>query len=125
GKVFVGTSDGTFAAFPTACDDPCNPIWTATTGSSIDSSPAVANGVVYIGSDDNHLYAYPTECSTTCAPLWVRPFQAAAYASPAIADGVVYMAADRLYAFDLGDANAAGRHSRPDPSVLLPRHRGH
>lgn len=32
--------------------------WTATTGSSVDSSPAVANGVVYVGSRDGKLYAY-------------------------------------------------------------------
>jgi hypothetical protein len=32
--------------------------WSYTTGSSINSSPAIANGVVYVGSDDGKLYAF-------------------------------------------------------------------
>jgi len=36
----------------------CNSLWTATTGTAILSSPAVAGGVVYIGSEDAKLYAF-------------------------------------------------------------------
>ncbi len=36
----------------------CNPLWAASTGGSVDSSPAVANGMVYVGSTDGELYAY-------------------------------------------------------------------
>ena len=32
-------------------------IWSYKTGGSIDSSPAVANGIVYIGSEDHKVYA--------------------------------------------------------------------
>ncbi len=35
-----------------------NEAWTGLTGSDIDSSPAVANGVVYVGSADGKLYAF-------------------------------------------------------------------
>jgi outer membrane protein assembly factor BamB len=36
----------------------CKPLWTASTGGAIWSSPAVANGVVYVGSLDHKLYAF-------------------------------------------------------------------
>jgi hypothetical protein len=79
--------------------------WTATTGYSIDSSPAVANGVVYVGSGDYKLYAYAVGCASgggTCSPLWTALTGDAIYSSPAVADGVVYVgsADDKLYAFD-------------------------
>src|SRR5437660_1716186 len=53
------------------------PVWTATTGNAIGSSPAVDKGVAYIGSDDGKLYALDATGNTncggspkTCAPLW-------------------------------------------------------
>jgi hypothetical protein len=33
-------------------------LWSYTTGGTVDSSPAVANGVVYVGLDDNKVYAF-------------------------------------------------------------------
>lgn len=33
-------------------------VWTYGTGNSVESSPAVANGVVYVGSDDNSVYVF-------------------------------------------------------------------
>ncbi|TMD43998.1 MAG: serine/threonine protein kinase, partial [Chloroflexi bacterium] len=33
-------------------------LWTYTTGSAIDSSPTVVNGMVYVGSWDGKLYAF-------------------------------------------------------------------
>jgi outer membrane protein assembly factor BamB len=36
----------------------CTPLWSATTGSAIESSPSILNGVVYVGSDDAKLYAF-------------------------------------------------------------------
>src|SRR5687768_14069481 len=52
--------------------------WTAPTGNSVYSSPAVANGTVYVGSDDGKLYAFDAagvaNCSPgpprACSPLW-------------------------------------------------------
>ena len=32
-------------------------IWSYKTGSSVDSSPAVVNGIVYVGSEDHKVYA--------------------------------------------------------------------
>jgi hypothetical protein len=42
--------------------------WTGTTVGSVESSPAVANGVTYVGSDDHRLYAFD---AATGAPLWI------------------------------------------------------
>ena len=33
-------------------------LWSYTTGSAVESSPAVANGVVYVGSYDDKVYAF-------------------------------------------------------------------
>jgi outer membrane protein assembly factor BamB len=55
----------------------CAPLWTATTGGDVPSSPTVSGNVVYVASDDRKLYAFDaagtTNCSgspKTCAPLW-------------------------------------------------------
>jgi hypothetical protein len=82
--------------------------WTGTTGSSIYSSPAVANGVVYVGSADWKLYAFPASCGTggaACSPLWTGLTGAPIdYSSPAVANGVVYVGSTdhKLYAFPAG-----------------------
>src|SRR5215472_16220935 len=77
--------------------------WTATTGSSIDSSPAVANGVVYVGSWDGKLYAFKADrCGQpTCSPLWTATTGNQIHSSPAVANGVVYVGSydHKLYAF--------------------------
>jgi outer membrane protein assembly factor BamB len=33
-------------------------LWTATTGSFVFSSPAIADGIVYVGSGDDKLWAF-------------------------------------------------------------------
>ena len=122
GVVYVGSYvwDHTLYAFDaagvTGCSGSpksCAPLWTATTGFAIDSSPTVANGVVYIGSNDGKLYAFDasgvTHCSgspKTCTPLWTATTGAVTYypahSSPAVANGVVYIGSNdhTLYAFD-------------------------
>ena len=64
-------------------------LWNYTTGSSIESSPAFANGIVYVGSDDGNVYALNATTgskmwnyNTTAGPIW--------YSSPAVVNGVVY-----------------------------------
>jgi hypothetical protein len=49
--------------------------WNYTTGSSVESSPAVANGVVYVGSYDNNVYAIGNESVSTqpLSPSAPRP----------------------------------------------------
>jgi outer membrane protein assembly factor BamB len=83
--VYVGSDDHELYAFDALGGDAscsgvprtCTALWTATTGGTIDSSPAVTGGVVYVGSSDGNLYAFDAagnmNCSgapKTCAPLW-------------------------------------------------------
>jgi len=87
--------------------------WTATTGATVTSSPAVVSGVVYVGSMDGTLYAYPVGCASgggTCTPLWTAIVPGAISSSPAVADGVVYVGAHdaKLYAFSVGCASGGG-----------------
>ena len=86
------------------------PMWTATTGAGVASSPAVANGVVFVGSYDGKLYAYDasgsTDCSgapKTCAPVWTATTGARILSSPAVANGMVYVGSSdyNFYAFGL------------------------
>ncbi len=74
--------------------------WTALTGGSITSSPAVANGVVYVGSSDGKLYAFDAATGTQ---KWAVPTGSAIYSSPAVLDGVVYVGSEdgKLYAFNV------------------------
>jgi outer membrane protein assembly factor BamB len=107
--VYVGSEDGSLYAFPASCgtgNATCTPLWHGATGSFVESSPAVANGVVYLGSEDHNLYAFPASCGTgnaTCAPLFRAPTGDSIESSPAVANGVVYVGSNdhSLYAFDL------------------------
>jgi outer membrane protein assembly factor BamB len=87
----------------------CQPLWTASIGVDVRSSPAVANGVVYVGSDDHNLYAFDAagtiNCSgniKTCAPLWTANVGDRIWSSPAVDHGTVYIGSNNgnLYAFD-------------------------
>ena len=111
----VGSADHkvyTFdAAGATGCSGrpkTCAPLWTATTGNIVGSSPAVANGVMYVGSDDGNMYAFDaagtTGCSgspKTCTPLWTATTGNKVGSSPAVANGVVYVgsADHKVYTF--------------------------
>jgi outer membrane protein assembly factor BamB len=74
-------------------------LWTAATGSSISSSPAIVDNVVYLGSNDNRLYAFNV---TTGATLWVTNTGGSISSSPAVAKGLVYVGSQdgKLYACD-------------------------
>jgi len=48
--------------FDAVCQPNCQPLWSYATGDTINSSPAVANGIVYVGSDDHSLYAFDASC---------------------------------------------------------------
>jgi outer membrane protein assembly factor BamB len=52
--VYVGSYDGNVYALNATTG--AN-VWNFTTGASVYSSPAVANGVVYVGSYDGNVYA--------------------------------------------------------------------
>ena len=94
------------------------PLWTATTGGAVASSPAVVNGVVYVGSATASCTRSTRRASTNCsgspasAPrCGPRPPAAAIASSPAVANGVVYVGSTdgKLYAFDAkGTTNCSG-----------------
>ena len=63
--MYVGSNDNSLYAFDAAgsigCSGmpkTCTPLWTATTGEDVFSSPAIANGRIYVGSFDNKLHVY-------------------------------------------------------------------
>ena len=79
-RVYVGSDDGTFSAYPVRCSSypqPCSPLWTARMRGGYGradlagAQPVVADGVVYVGSTGGSLYAFPTSCRGTCEPSGV------------------------------------------------------
>ena len=132
GVVYIGSYDHKLYAFDaaggaanctgTAPNRTCSPLWTAATGASIYSSPAVANGVVYVASINNKLYALDAaggaaNCTgsapnRTCTPLWTSgSLSGNPPSSPAIANGVVYIGSGnygKLYAFALSGLDHLG-----------------
>ena len=69
GVVYVGSADDNLYAFSATTGAQ---LWSAATGSSIVSSPAVANGVVYVGSDDDSLYAFAPNGQIVTPPVAAR-----------------------------------------------------
>ena len=70
------------------------------TGSYVNGSPVVANGVVYAGSDDNSVYALNAR---TGAKLWSYATGKPVQSSPAVANGMIYVGSEdgKIYAFGL------------------------
>jgi outer membrane protein assembly factor BamB len=141
GVVYIGSLDGNLDAFdakglgsPQCSSSPlvCSPLWTGATGSSVDSSPTVVNGVVYVASNDQNLYAFDaagnTNCSggpptKTCNPLWTAPIGASTISSAAVANSVVYIGSEdhNLYAFDAaGNTNCSGSPKTCTPLWTAP-----
>jgi outer membrane protein assembly factor BamB len=80
--------------------------WTALTGSLINSSPVVANGVAFVSSTDHELYAFD---ATTGKKLWTALNTTAPsdrgsfiYSTPVVVNGVVYIGSTdhHLYALN-------------------------
>ena len=104
----------------------CTPLWTATTGATEPSAPAVANGVVYVASDNGTLLAFDakgtTNCSgtpTTCSPLWTASINTTftLLTIPVVGNGKVFIGTTvgltstggTVYAFDAaGTTNCSG-----------------
>ena len=84
---------------PSTGPDTNNIMWSYTTGSYIDSSPAIVNGKVYIGSWDNNIYCLNAD---TGASIWNYTTGSYIYSSSlVVADGKVYVGSDdnNLYCF--------------------------
>jgi hypothetical protein len=133
GVVYVGTSDGTLAAFDAAgttnCDPlgtrTCTPLWTAGGFGVLTAGPVVAGGRVHLGFGSHTLYAFDaagtTNCSgtpRTCAPLWSANTNGELVGSPAVAYGTVYASTSTtLAAFDATGTTGCSGH----PTTCTPR----
>jgi outer membrane protein assembly factor BamB len=73
--------------------------WSFPTGSNVNSSPAVVNGVVYVGSNDFNVYALN---AGTGAKLWSYETGGIVQSSPAVVNGVVYVGSEdhKIYALN-------------------------
>jgi outer membrane protein assembly factor BamB len=58
GGSFVGTADGTVAAYPTSRSDGCAPAWSVPLGSAVTAAPIVTGGRVIVGTADGRLVAF-------------------------------------------------------------------
>jgi len=85
-------------------------LWNYTTGSYVDSSPAVVGGVVYIGSWDNNVYALN---ATSGVKLWSYRTESYVYSSPAVIDGVVYFGSNDHKVYALGSSSTKSPSQSP------------
>jgi serine/threonine-protein kinase len=74
-------------------------LWNYTTGRTVHSSPAIANGVLYIGSYDNKMYALD---ASTGAELWSYATGKAVLSAPAVVNGVLYTASEDFNVYTFG-----------------------
>jgi outer membrane protein assembly factor BamB len=74
-------------------------LWNHTTGSYVESSPAVTGSIVFVGSDDGKVYALN---ASTGALVWNYTTGGYVYSSPAVAGGIVYVGSldDKVYALN-------------------------
>jgi outer membrane protein assembly factor BamB len=122
GVVYVGSEDGKMYAFDaagaTSCtgtspSKTCKPLWTATTGGTIDSSPAITNGVVYVGSEDHRLYAFSLSAATHLGVSLTTSFVAGA------AHTVTVTAKD-MHGYAAGAYRGTIHFTSSDPAAVLP-----
>jgi outer membrane protein assembly factor BamB len=97
GVVYVGSGYPDFSIYALNARTGAK-LWSYTTGSYVDSSPAVANGVVYVGSDDDNVYALSARTGT---PLWSYHTGGSVNSSPVVANGVVYVGSDDFNVYAL------------------------
>jgi outer membrane protein assembly factor BamB len=85
GYVLVGSRD-----WRVYCLNSSNgkPFWNYSTGSEVNSSPAIYNNSVYVGSDDG--YAYRIDIATG-KPVWKTKVGGLVRSSPTIVEGRVYI----------------------------------
>jgi outer membrane protein assembly factor BamB len=101
----VGSNDDKLYAIDTATG---KEDWRFSTGGSVESSPAVSNGIVYVGSFDKNLYAIDAATGTekwrfeTGGTWQGNTYGSAVYSSPAVSNGIVYVGSwdYNLYAID-------------------------
>jgi outer membrane protein assembly factor BamB len=123
GVVYVGSWDGNLYAVDAADGDY---LWQFATGDSVESSPAVVDGVVYVGGD-GFLFAVN---AADGAELWRFATVGHVLSSPAVVDGVVYVSSYNdgastgfLYAVDAAGGDQRwrfdiGLFTRSSPAVV-------
>jgi hypothetical protein len=110
--VYIGSEDNNVYALNASTGAK---LWSYTTGSVVNSSPAVANGVGYVSTGGGNVYALN---ASTGALLWSYATGALSTLSPTIVDGVVYIPAGfSVYAFGLGVAGTADLFLRIRPTT--------
>ena len=74
-------------------------LWSYATGDSVETTPAVVDGVVYFGSADHHVYAVNAASGEL---LWRYETDGPVFSSPTVADGTVFVGSDdhHLHALD-------------------------
>ena len=106
---------------PTPRPEPGELLWRYDAGWSLDSSPAVADGIVYIGIGgwDDGLHALDV---VTGALLWKYEIESSVTSSPSVADGVVYFGSydQNLYAVDATSGNLLWKHKTSDAVYSTP-----
>ena len=115
GRVYVHTNQGMLYAFPSSCQTPCPPIWTARTGSTASSTPTAGGGYVFVVSDKGGLFAFSADCGSggsACLPAWVAHTGQHLPVEVAVSGGVVWdSSSEALLAFgeSCGTASAECR----------------
>lgn len=93
--------------------------WAAPLGGSVDSSPAVVDGVVYVGTSDGEMCALIAQDGME---IWRYQTGGAVVSSPAVADGLVlFGSVDRfLYAVKADTGQLAWKYRTYGPVVASP-----
>ena len=95
--------------------------WNYATGGSVNSNPAVVNGMVYVGSVDKNVYALK---ASTGAKLWsFRTGGQVLFSAPAVANGVVYIGSGDSKVYALKASTGAKLWSYTIGAVWFPRPR--
>ena len=114
GTVYAYQAPGVGGASCSGVPIVCLPVWYSGSLGTLDSSPAVADGVVYVGADSGKLYAFDAYGSlqhcvnegpyNSCSALWKGVTGGPVRSSPAVANGVVYVGSQdrKVYAYQVG-----------------------
>ena len=94
-----------------------NLLWKYKTGSKVDSSPTVANGIVYVGSDDGNVYALNADSGTK---IWNYATGGAIASTPAVDNGVVFVGSDDHNVYALNATSAFNFGFTPPVGGLHP-----
>ncbi len=127
GKVYVGSYDGRLYAFDVATG---KRLWRFDTEGvklnsgdfgydrrSLQSSPAVANGIVFVGARDGFLYAVD---AATGAERWRFDYKIPwIIASPAVADGIVYVGNSDAHIMQALDAATGAEKWRTQTNTIV------